>query len=138
MFDLNHFKSRKFTMASVCIALGLLLYFSTILFSLFDGNQSQFLLGMFNTMMSYVAIIAGALLGIQGVVDWKHQGGSNAVMNKMVELVSKKEEIELEERKQNLAVDVSYDVNVEQKLNENFKDDLSYAPLSWIKEQPNE
>lgn len=134
---IEHFKSRKFTMAIISFALGLLLYFSTIIVAILDRELAEFLLGMFNTFMPYIAGVAAALLGVQGFVDWKHNGGSNVMMNTLAQLTKKKEEIKIEQS-QKLEKDVSYDKNVQIELSENFKDDPSYAPIAWIETFPEE
>jgi hypothetical protein len=77
--DINHMTSKKFAMTMIAIFVIAFMYFSSIacLF-LFKGDPHvTALVSMYKDMIVAVAAIAGTLVGIQGLVDWKYNSNSN-------------------------------------------------------------
>lgn len=127
----KHFKSRKFTMAAVGILTAVTVYFITIAINVvllvYNINASEFLLGMFNTFFPLIGSVVGVLIGGQSFVDWKHDGGSNVELKKEVIQEISEETINLD-----------FDADIAEKLQMNFSDDESVAPLEYINNQPQE
>lgn len=68
----NHFKSKKFTMAIFSICCVFTLYFiSAVLLRSYLPDQAVAFTAMFKDTMMCLSIIVGALLGVQGAVDYK-------------------------------------------------------------------
>jgi hypothetical protein len=75
--NINHMASRKFSMTMVAISVIAFMYFASVIFLFFfpsDPHVSA-LVSMYKDMIVAVASIAATLVGIQGLVDWKHQSG---------------------------------------------------------------
>ena len=72
--NMNHMASRKFAMTMVAVAIIAFMYFASILFLfLFPGDPHvSALVSMYKDMIVAIASIAATLVGIQGLVDWKH------------------------------------------------------------------
>jgi hypothetical protein len=78
--NLNHMQSKKFAMTMVAISIIAFMYFVSVLFLfLFDGDPHiTALVSMYKDMMVGIASIAASLVGIQGLVDWKHNSSSSS------------------------------------------------------------
>lgn len=72
--DLNHMASRKFAMTMVAVSIIAFMYFASVLllFLLPGDPQVTALVNMYKDMIVAVASIVATLVGIQGLVDWKH------------------------------------------------------------------
>lgn len=75
--NMNHMASRKFAMTMVAISVIAFMYFASVflLFFFNDDPHVSALVSMYKDMIVAVASIAATLVGIQGLVDWKHQSG---------------------------------------------------------------
>lgn len=78
--DLNHMGSKKFAMTMVAISIIAFMYFISVLFLfLFEADPHiSALVSMYKDMMVGIASIAASLVGIQGLVDWKHSSTSSS------------------------------------------------------------
>jgi len=76
--NMNHMSSRKFAMTMIAVAVIAFMYFASILFLfLFPGEPHvTALVSMYKDMIVAVASIVATLVGIQGLVDWKHNSGT--------------------------------------------------------------
>lgn len=67
----KHFHSKKFSMCAFALMVG----FSVHMFNMWAvikyPESATYLVGMFNTVMSFVGAVAGTLLCGQSFVDWK-------------------------------------------------------------------
>lgn len=72
--NLNHMSSRKFAMTMVAVSIIAFMYFASVLllFLLPGDPQVTALVSMYKDMIVAVASIVATLVGIQGLVDWKH------------------------------------------------------------------
>lgn len=77
--DLNHMTSKKFAMTMIAVAVVAFMYFASILFLFFfDGDPHvSALVSMYKDMIVAIATIVGTLVGIQGLVDWKHNSSTS-------------------------------------------------------------
>lgn len=78
--DINHMSSKKFAMTMVAISIIAFMYFASVaILFLFKGEPHvTALVNMYKDMIISVASIAATLVGIQGLVDWKHNSSSSA------------------------------------------------------------
>jgi hypothetical protein len=78
--DMNHMTSKKFAMTMIAIAIIAFMYFSSvfILFLFPNDPHVSALVSMYKDMIVAVASIAATLVGIQGLVDWKHNSSSSS------------------------------------------------------------
>jgi hypothetical protein len=76
---INHLASKKFSMTLIAIAIIALMYFSSVFLLFFFPNDPHVtaLVSMYKDMIVAVAAIAGTLVGIQGLVDWKHNSSTD-------------------------------------------------------------
>lgn len=72
--DMNHMASRKFAMTMVAVSIIAFMYFASVmlLFLLPGDPHIAALVSMYKDMIVAVASIVATLVGIQGLVDWKH------------------------------------------------------------------
>jgi hypothetical protein len=81
-YDMNssgHLSSRKFAMTLIAVSIVAFMYFASItLLFFFPGDPHvSALVSMYKDMIVAIAAIAGTLVGIQGLVDWKYNSRSN-------------------------------------------------------------
>lgn len=78
--DMNHMTSKKFAMTMIAISIIAFMYFSSvfILFLFPNDPHVSALVSMYKDMIVAVASIAATLVGIQGLVDWKHTSNSSS------------------------------------------------------------
>jgi hypothetical protein len=76
--DVNHMESKKFAMTMIALSVIAIMYFSSVcfLFVFKQDPQVAALVSMYKDMIVAVASIAGTLVGIQGLVDWKYNSSS--------------------------------------------------------------
>lgn len=76
--DINHMSSKKFAMTMVAIFVIAFMYFSSLacLFLFKADPHVSALVSMYKDMIVAIATIAGTLVGIQGMVDWKHNSST--------------------------------------------------------------
>jgi hypothetical protein len=81
--DINHMASKKFAMTMVAISIIAFMYFTSVaILFLFKGEPHvSALVNMYKDMIISVASIAATLVGIQGLVDWKHNSSSNVELS---------------------------------------------------------
>ena len=79
--DMNHMASKKFAMTMVAVAIIAFMYFASVLFLFFLPGDPfvSALVNMYKDMIVAVASIVATLVGIQGLVDWKHNTTSNVL-----------------------------------------------------------
>jgi hypothetical protein len=116
--NMNHMASKKFAMTMVAVAIIAFMYFASVLFLfLLPGDPFvSALVNMYKDMIVAVASIVATLVGIQGLVDWRHNSDSKVSLSS--EYI--KEEV---------------DQKIVEQYAEKYKDDPSYAPLDWINER---
>lgn len=78
--NLNHMTSRKFAMTMIAVSIIAFMYFASVLllFMLPGDPQVAALVSMYKDMIVAVASIVATLVGIQGLVDWKHNSNTTA------------------------------------------------------------
>lgn len=78
--NLNHMASRKFAMTMIAVAIIAFMYFASVLllFLLPGDPHVTALVNMYKDMIVAVASIVATLVGIQGLVDWKHNSNTKA------------------------------------------------------------
>ena len=78
MKNRSHFSSKKFTMAIFGVLVVFVLYFvsAVLLFLYGRPEQTVAFTAMFKDTMMVVSIIVGALVGVQGIVDYKFVGST--------------------------------------------------------------
>lgn len=106
--NVNHMSSKKFAMTMVAIGVVAFMYFASVLLLFIfpaDPHVSA-LVSMYKDMIVAIAAIAGTLVGIQGLVDWKHNSASSA------ELSSESVKQEIYEKKTNNAKEEDYEVDI--------------------------
>ena len=76
--DMNHMTSRKFAMTMIAVAVIAFMYFTSVLllFLLQGDPHVTALVNMYKDMIVAVASIVATLVGIQGLVDWKHSSST--------------------------------------------------------------
>jgi thiol:disulfide interchange protein len=92
----------------VAIGVVAFMYFASVLLLLVfpaDPHVSA-LVSMYKDMIVAIAAIAGTLVGIQGLVDWKYNSGSSA------QLSSESIRQEVSEKKTNNAKEQDYETNI--------------------------
>jgi hypothetical protein len=116
--NMNHMASKKFAMTMVAVAIIAFMYFTSVLFLFFLPGDPfvSALVNMYKDMIVAVASIVATLVGIQGLVDWKHNSDSKVSLSS--ETI--KEEV---------------DQKIVEQYAQKYKDDPSYAPLMWIEER---
>ena len=79
--NMNHMASRKFAMTMVAIAVIAFMYFTSVAMLLVFDNDPHVaaLVSMYKDMIVAVASIAATLVGIQGLVDWKHRSSGEVI-----------------------------------------------------------
>jgi hypothetical protein len=79
MKKINHMESKKFSMTIIAIFIIAVMYFSSVflLFLLPNDPHVSALVSMYKDMIVAVAAIAGTLVGIQGIVDWKYNSSTD-------------------------------------------------------------
>lgn len=85
----SHFSSKKFTMAVFGVFTLFILYFVTLIILLTNTTRPDevvALTAMFKDTMMPLSIIVGALVGVQGVVDYKF-GGSTVGLQSITEAI---------------------------------------------------
>ena len=84
------------------------MYFASVLLLFaFPGDPHvSALVSMYKDMIVAIAAIAGTLVGIQGLVDWRHNSNSSA------ELSSESIKQEIYEKKTNNAKEEDYEVDI--------------------------
>lgn len=78
--NMNHMASRKFAMTMIAVAVIAFMYFTSVLllFLLPGDPHVTALVNMYKDMIVAVASIVATLVGIQGLVDWKHNSSTKA------------------------------------------------------------
>jgi hypothetical protein len=76
----SHLSSRKFSMTLIAVSIVAFMYFASItLLFFFNGDPHvSALVSMYKDMIVAIAAIAGTLVGIQGLVDWKYSSKSDS------------------------------------------------------------
>lgn len=76
--DINHMASKKFAMTMVAVAVIAFMYFSSLFFLFFFNSDPHVsaIVSMYKDMIVAVASIVAALVGVQGLVDWKYDSAS--------------------------------------------------------------
>lgn len=76
--DMNHMTSKKFAMTMVAVSIIAFMYFASVLFLFFLPGDPfvSALVNMYKDMIVAVASIVATLVGIQGLVDWRHNTDS--------------------------------------------------------------
>lgn len=84
----SHFSSKKFTMTVFGVVVVFILYFvsAVLLFLYGRPEQTVAFTAMFKDTMMVLSIIVGALVGVQGVVDYKF-GGSTVGLQSITETI---------------------------------------------------
>lgn len=91
---INHMSSKKFSMTLIAVAIIAFMYFASIfmLFLFPNDPHVSALVSMYKDMIVAIAAIVASLVGIQGLVDWKHNSGGyvesqnvNSVENRYIE-----------------------------------------------------
>ena len=84
----SHFSSKKFTMTVFGVVVVFILYFvsAVLLFLYGRPEQTVAFTAMFKDTMMVLSIIIGALVGVQGVVDYKF-GGSTVGLQSITETI---------------------------------------------------
>jgi hypothetical protein len=92
--NMNHMASRKFAMTMVAVAIIAFMYFASVvlLFMLPGDPHVGALVNMYKDMIVAIASIAATLVGIQGLVDWKHN--SDAQVSLTSQSVNEKRYVE--------------------------------------------
>jgi hypothetical protein len=77
--DMNHLSSKKFAMTMIAISIIAFMYFASVglLFLFPNDPHVTALVSMYKDMIVAIAAVAGTLVGIQGMVDWKHNSSSD-------------------------------------------------------------
>jgi hypothetical protein len=91
--DLNHMSSRKFAMTMIAVSVIAFMYFASVmlLFLLPGDPHVTALVSMYKDMIVAVASIVATLVGIQGLVDWRHNSDSQTSLSSTTEFVKKEE-----------------------------------------------
>lgn len=117
----NFLASKKFYVV-FCSVLILALFYGVSIFVLFLTAASPSLtvpfVSIFTETIKILAVIIASYLGVQTILDYKMQ--SNNTLNLEGSNTYSKEEVD-----QKIIMDYA----------EKYKNDLSYAPLDWIKER---
>lgn len=106
--NINHMSSKKFAMTMVAIGVVAFMYFASVLLLFIfpaDPHVSA-LVSMYKDMIVAIAAIAGTLVGIQGLVDWRHNSSSSA------ELSSESIKQDICEKKTNNAKEDDYEIDI--------------------------
>ena len=84
----SHFSSKKFTMTVFGVVVVFILYFVSAVLLILYGRPEQTVAftAMFKDTMMVLSIIVGALVGVQGVVDYKF-GGSTVGLQSITETI---------------------------------------------------
>jgi hypothetical protein len=91
--NINHMSSKKFAMTMVSVAIIAFMYFASIVFLFFFPAEPHVsaLVNMYKDMIVAIAAIVASLVGIQGLVDWKHNSSSKSDISSET-IVEKSEE----------------------------------------------
>lgn len=78
--DLNHMTSSKFAMTMIAVTVVGFMYFASIVFLFFFPSEPHVsaLVAMYKDMIVAVAAIVSTLVGVEGLVQWKHNSSSSA------------------------------------------------------------
>ena len=78
--NMNHMASRKFAMTMIAVSVIAFMYFASVLllFLLPGDPHVTALVSMYKDMIVAVASIVATLVGIQGLVDWKHNSSTKS------------------------------------------------------------
>jgi hypothetical protein len=124
MKSINFLRSKKFfiVFTSIMMILG---FYGISVFILFLTAPLPSITAPFVTIfvetIKVFAIVISAYLGLQAAIDFKYNSESNTSLKG--EISYAKEEV------QQTIIEI---------YAEKYKDDLSYAPLEWVEEQPHE
>jgi hypothetical protein len=120
----NHFKSKKFFLAFSSF-IGLLAFYLLsvgILFLLPSSNELVAgYVQIFTKTIEIIAIIVASYIGVQAAIDFRYGSSSSTNLDSLLTSDQREEKIIQEET-------ILYA--------EKYKDDLSYAPIQWVFEQP--
>lgn len=121
---INFLRSKKFFITFTSVAT-LLIFFGISVIILFLTGHNPVLTTPFVTMfvevLKILAVIIASYLGLQTVLDFKWNSASNTALQGSQDFL--KEEI---------------DQKIIEKYADIYKNDKSYAPLTWVEEQPHE
>lgn len=124
MKSINFLRSKKFFVVFSSILM-LILFYGVSVFILFLTATVPSITGSFVTIfvetIKIFAIIISAYLGLQAAIDFKY--------NTETSVLSKSEIQYAKEEVQETIINI---------YAEKYKDDKSYAPLTWVEEQPHE
>jgi hypothetical protein len=124
MKSINFLKSKKFFVVFTSIIM-LLAFYGISVFILFLTAKIPTITFPFVTIfvetIKIFAIIISAYLGLQAAIDFKYNSTSNTEL--------KGEFNHIKEEVQQTIVEI---------YSEKYKDDISYAPIQWVEEQPYE
>jgi hypothetical protein len=124
MKSINFLRSKKFFVVFSSILM-LILFYGVSVFILFLTATVPSITGSFVTIfvetIKIFAIIISAYLGLQAAIDFKY--------NTETSVLSKSEIQYAKEEVQETIINI---------YAEKYKDDKSYAPLTWVEEQPYE
>lgn len=78
--NMNHMASRKFAMTMIAVAIIAFMYFASLmlLFAFSGEPHVTALVSMYKDMIVAIASIVATLVGIQGLVDWRHNSDSQS------------------------------------------------------------
>ncbi len=121
----NFLASKKFYVVFCSVIILAIFYAASIVVLFLTAAQPSLtvpFVSIFTETIKILAVIIASYLGVQTILDYKMQSSSNVDLEGSVSY--SKEEI---------------DEKIINEFSEKYKDEPSYAPLSWIKERtPNE
>jgi hypothetical protein len=124
--ETSHLSSKKFFIVFSSVFVLAFFYFSSVLILFFLPKHDPTIVGfvtLFSKTIEILSIIIAAYVGVQGLVDLKYGSSSGASLTGTT-ATEAKETKEIQE--------------ATIKYQEVYKKDKSYAPISWIEEQPHE
>jgi hypothetical protein len=122
--DMSHFSSKKFFIVFSSIFILAFFYFSSVFVLFILPHHDPIIVGfttLFSKTIEILSIIIAAYLGVQAFVDLKYNSASSTSLTGSTTSKTEKKIEEATVKFENL-----------------YKDDKSYAPISWIESQPYE
>lgn len=124
MKSINFLRNKKFFVVFTSVIM-LVAFYVISVFILFLTSDVPSITTPFVTIfvetIKILAIIISTYLGLQAAIDFKYNSDSSTSLKSEIEYV--KEEVQ---------------ESVVQMFQERYKDDFSYAPIDWVKQQPYE
>ena len=117
--------SRKLWMTFIGVGVILMTYWQQVnyLYSFTDPAQITAFSQMTQNAMIAITAMVSAYLGINGLIQWKHNTSAEQILNSISE--AKKEDIT-----QTTTINENVNINVVKKFQEQYKDDESYKPVN--------